>query len=145
MKLVAGIAMVGWLCTAAVADEGSRKQRLIDQIVASGTNEDKTRRHTVIVQMCVMTTFFWKKHEDQGFVLWSSFLFDMASAEFNLGDNAAGELFVAVPNEGSPEDRMAVVGFGMRPPALARHEKSNFRPKKGETSLSPRNNGETHY
>lgn len=114
MKLVAGIAIVGWLCTVAVADERSRKQRLIDQIVASGTNESAEERHTVIVQECVMTTFRWRQYEDQGFVLWSSFLFDMVSAEFNLGDSAAGELFVPVPNEESPEDRMAVVGFGMR-------------------------------
>lgn len=133
-------AVSGW------AEAQTRQQHLIDRIVASGTNESQEERHTVIVQGCTMTTFRWKRHEDHGLVLWTSFLFDLASVRFTEDKSNEGRFFIPIPDgSGNTDKDSALIVFTAIPPAVVRHEKSNFRPSKQEKTVSPRNDGQTHY
>ncbi len=51
------------------------------QIVKGGTHETEKQRNSVSVDRCVMTTERWLNRPEHGWVLWSSFQFNMWNAE----------------------------------------------------------------
>ncbi|SLN21444.1 hypothetical protein TRL7639_00578 [Falsiruegeria litorea R37] len=120
----------------------SDRAALIAQIEAGGQNEHEDRRHAVEVDECQLTTYFWKKVEGEGWVLWTSFkipmlLVDLAESKTKDGFRhffaADGEMPVAVINLKAKEG----TDFA--------HEKSVLRKPKGEFVSSQRNGGDTHF
>lgn len=60
-------------CLMAGTALASDREALIAQIEAGGQNEFEDERHAVKVTDCQLTTYRWKKVEDEGWVLWTSF------------------------------------------------------------------------
>lgn len=103
-------------------------------------------RHSVEVDGCQLTTFRWRDRPDHGWVLWTSFRFDMVNAKLSEGSRETGKKYVyVVSDDGPPEKGMALVFFKMRENTLARQERSILRERLGKTQPSPRGDGTTHY
>ena len=126
-------------CFTAPAFAGER-ENLIASIVAAGTNNHEDRKHTVEISGCTMTTYFWHNVEDDGWVLWSSFVFAMQDASFSPMVAATGKPYASF-NDGTH----IFISFEMQNDQHARHEKSILRPKRGAATPSPRGDGTTHY
>lgn len=116
------------------------------RIEASGTHSFDDTRHSVKVEGCQLTTERWRDRPDHGWVLWSSFQFDMINAVLPTNSSDPGKSFLSVPiNSDVPDERLVMIVFNMRDGTSARFEKSVLRPPKGDTKPSPRNDGTTHY
>lgn len=146
MRLAAAL-LAGMAC-AAQADPMAGFERL-DQaglrevLIETGTNLRAHERHEVAIEACEMTTYWWRKREGTGWIMWSSFQFPMASAV--LGDGSAVPANIAVENHFEQED-MALFVFEMVPGAEARHEVPFERRRPdGAPRPSPRGDGTTHH
>lgn len=116
------------------------------QIATGGTHANDEQRNSVSVDRCVMTTERWRNRPEQGWVLWSSFQFNMWNAElaYFQKDPPKNYFYAGEVEEPNPSG-LVLVGFKMRGETTARFEKSEFRPRKGETAASPRGDGTSHY
>ncbi|SPJ30036.1 hypothetical protein [Falsiruegeria mediterranea] len=136
--LFLGLAMALMASVAAASDRAA----LIAQIEAGGQNEYEDRRHSVEVNECQLTTYFWKKVAGEGWVLWTSFkipmlLVDLAESKTEYGFR---HFFAA---EG--DTPIAVINLKAKDGTDFPHEKSVLRKPKGELVPSQRNGGDTHF
>lgn len=131
------------LATQAVAGD---KTELIQALEDSGKHIFEDERREVQVDGCQMTTFRWRDVPDHGWVLWTSFQFDMVDAQLNEDNRFPGKKYAyAKLEDGPPEIGFAVYGFSMREGTLTRQERSVLREPSKEVVPSPRNDGTSHY
>ncbi|MEL7100715.1 MAG: hypothetical protein AAGM84_17955 [Pseudomonadota bacterium] len=134
-------------CCAASLGHAESPAVLRAQIEAAGTHvRPGIERHTVEIDACVMTTFWWRSDvPDTREVLWSSFRFDMSVTTI-VQPNKGGP---SVAVEGGSEDGgdFMIMFFEAPKFALARHERHVLRPPSRGTGIeaSPRGDGTTHY
>lgn len=115
-------------------------------ILAGGHHETDEQRNSVSINSCTMTTQRWKNIKDEGWVLYSSFRFDMWSATLSFAREEGAPKYMYAGADSEPDPKgVALVGFKMRAGSEARFEKSVLRKPKGETRPSPRGDGTTHY
>ena len=97
--------------TQAVANE---REDLEAAIVVAATHEDVDERHTVEIDDCLMTTFRWRDTPEHGWVLWTSFQFDMRRAQLQVNPLQSNEkFFYSMISEGPPEMGFGIVLFEM--------------------------------
>lgn len=136
-------ALLVFLATPAAADE---KTELIQALEISGKHVFEDERREVQVDGCQMTTFRWRDVQDHGWVLWTSFLFDMVDAQLDEDSRFPGKKYAyAKLEEGPPEIGFAAYGFSMREGTLTRQARSVLRTPSKETVPSPRGDGTSHY
>jgi len=133
------------LCAAPALAESPAALRA--QIEAAGTHaRPGIERHTVRVQDCTMTTFWWRSDQPgEGELLWSSFSFDMSLTP--IKQPARGGPSAAVPGGGADGADFVMVFFEPSKSAPARHERLVLRAPKADLPVtpSPRGVGTTHY
>lgn len=119
---------------------------LIATIVSAATNETAEERHTVEIDDCVMTTYRWKNTKENGWVLWTSFLFGMPDADFSGWKKNSDKLFLdSYSRTENGRTQLAIISFQMREGLFAQHEKSVMRNRPSGTKPSPRGDGTTHF
>ncbi|MCK0094808.1 hypothetical protein MWU60_04455 [Yoonia sp. F2084L] len=134
------------LCASPPPASADDLQILIAQIEEAGINADDFERHAVTLEDCVMTTYVWRNTKNHGWVVWSSFHFNVSQVVLEpIGLNNATPYMYIPPEPGIP----GVVTFGLksRDNGLVRHERSNLRKPTptDRTEPSPRGDGATHY
>ncbi|MDE4306340.1 hypothetical protein PXK30_22140 [Phaeobacter gallaeciensis] len=131
------------LATQATAGD---KSELIQALEASGKHFFEDERREVRVDGCQMTTFRWRDVPDQGWVLWTSFQFDMVDAQLDEDKRVPGKKYAyAKLEDGPPEIGFAFYGFSMREGTLTRQERSVLREPSKKAAPSPRGDGTSHY
>jgi hypothetical protein len=142
VKLIRALFLV-LLATSAQADS---REDLIVSIETAGSNEYEDERHRIEIDGCQMTTYRWRLRPDHGWVLWTSFRFDMVHANL-VGDsrNPQKKSLYAAMQPGPPEIGLTMIAFTMRDGFLARQERSVLREASEATESSPRGDGTTHY
>ena len=138
------ICLASVLCASpATAD---RKAELIETLKRSGAHAFEDERREVEIDGCQMTTYRWRDRPDHGWVLWTSFQFDMAVAVLDKDTRFANKMHVYVKlRDGPPEIGFALYAFKMREGTLTRQERPIQRDPSGETEPSPRGDGTSHY
>ncbi|MBO9452611.1 hypothetical protein J7426_20235 [Tropicibacter sp. R16_0] len=136
--MIAILAMV----LSADAALASDREALIAQIEAGGQNEHEDRRHAVEVNECQLTTYFWKKVEGEGWVLWTSFKIPMLLVDLAESKTEDGFRHFFAANGEMP---IAVINLKAKDGTDFPHEKSVLRKPKGEFVPSQRNGGDTHF
>ena len=122
------------------------RTELIQALENSGRHLFEDKRREVEVDGCQMTTFRWRDLPDHGWVLWTSFQFDMVDAQLNEDSRFLGKKYAyAKLKAGPPEIGFAVYGFSMREGSQTRQERSALREPSRETKPSPRDDGTSHY
>ncbi|WP_159809633.1 hypothetical protein [Litoreibacter roseus] len=131
------------LASPAAADD---RAQLIQVLESSGTHLFEDERREAHVNGCQMTTYRWRELADHGWVLWTSFQFDMADAQLDEDKRFLGKKYAyAKLSDGPPEIGLAVYGFSMQEGTLARQERSILREPSRDTEPSPRGDGNSHY
>ncbi|MEP5728674.1 MAG: hypothetical protein ABJL67_04790 [Sulfitobacter sp.] len=122
------------------------KEALIRSIEDAGTNDYQDERHSVEIDGCQITTYRWRDRPDHGWVLWSSFQFDMVDAVLTANKGKSKERYLYARLEaGPPEIGFAIIPFKMQEGTFARFERTVLRPSTELTRPSPRNDGKSHY
>jgi hypothetical protein len=122
------------------------KDDLLQRIEGAGQFAYADERRNVEINGCQMTTFRWRDIPDHGWVLWTSFQFDMVDAQLNEDRRFPGRKYAYTTLEaGPPEIGFGLYGFTMREGTLTRHEKPWLRDAQSDTTPSPRGDGTTHY
>lgn len=131
------------LASSAWADQ---RDALASEIENAATHAEADERHTAEINGCQMTTFRWRNRPEHGWVLWTSFQFDMSDAVLDENKLIPTEKYVyAEQSTGQPETGFGVVAFTMKPGTLAQQERSVLREPSQEAKPSPRADGTTHY
>ena len=131
------------LACPAMAD---RKVDLVLAMERSGSHEYKDERRKVELDGCRMTTYRWRNLPEHGWVLWTSFQFQMDDARLDEDKRFPGKKYAyARLEEGPPEIGFAFYSLTLREGAFARQERSVLREPTAETQPSPRGDGTTHY
>lgn len=124
------------------------QEALLQTLLRSGINIRAEEKHEVAVDDCQMTTFWWKLQQDDTWMLWSSFQFEMATATLQESSFEPGvHVLMAYEGAGSDDD-MAMFFFSMRNGVEARYELPFARraPKEPQVARpSPRGDGTSHY
>lgn len=124
----------------------SGKEDLILSIEAGGTNDFEDERHTAEIDGCQMTTYRWRDMPEHGWVLWSSFQFDMVDGILSANAGTQEPRYhYAIMEKGVTERGLVVIQFKMREGTFARFERSALRVASADTRPSPRGDGTTHY
>ncbi|MEP6064809.1 MAG: hypothetical protein ABJ246_03160 [Paracoccaceae bacterium] len=119
---------------------------LIHALETAGRHSYEDERREVKVNGCQMTTYRWRDRPDHGWVLWTSFQFDMADAQLNEDSRFPGKKYVYAKLKDEPEEiGMVIFGFTMREGTQTRQERSILRDPSSETQPSPRGDGASHY
>jgi hypothetical protein len=131
------------LAVPAMADS---RDSLIQAMESSGSHEYEDERREVKIDGCQMTTFRWREIPEHGWVLWTSFQFNMDDAQLDEDKRFKDKRYAyAKLEDGPPEIGFAFYGFTLREGTFARQERSVLREPEGETEPSPRGDGTTHY
>ncbi len=136
-------AVLIFVSTAAYAGE---REELVAALMQGGSHQFEDERREVQVDGCQMTTFRWREIPNHGWVLWTSFQFDMIDAQLNEDNRFPGKKYAyGKLYDGTPEVGLALYGFTMRDGTLTRQERSVLREPSSDTSPSPRGDGNSHY
>lgn len=124
----------------------SGKDDLVQALESSGSHLFEDERLEIEVDGCQMTTFRWRELPEHGWILWTSFQFDMVDAQLDEDKRFPGKKYAyGKLEDGPPEVGFALYAFTMREGTFTRQERSILRDPSGETMPSPRGDGTTHY
>lgn len=124
----------------------AERETLVSSLVAAGTHETSEERHTVEVNDCQLTTYRWRNTETDGWVLWTSLVFGMADAAFDVGKAGGDKLYLELKFGTAEEPReVSIIAFKMADGIQARHEKSVLRKRRPGMEDSPRGDGSSHF
>lgn len=122
------------------------KDYLIQEMESSGKHQFEDERREIQIDGCQMTTFRWREFPEHGWVLWTSFQFDMVDAQLDEDKRFPGKKYAYGKLEnGPPEVGFALYAFTMREGTFTRQERSVLREQSGDRKPSPRGDGTTHY
>lgn len=132
-----------FLATQAFADT---QKELMVVLENAGLHSFEDEKREIKIEGCQMTTFRWRELPNHGWVLWTSFQFDMVDAQLIADKRSPGKKYAyAKLEDGPPEIGFAFYSFTMRDGTLARQERSILREPSKDTQPSPRGDGSTHY
>lgn len=132
---LAAMVLAGFLPSLAnAAGPPVSREALIARIVSAGTHIGADERHTVVIDGCVMTTFRWRRTDDEGMILFSSATIPIGEAMI-LRSGDLGERYRYSEIDGK---RAATLVFQMQGPDGARLEMPLRRATGAVTTPSPR-------
>ncbi|MEO9515904.1 MAG: hypothetical protein ABJH45_15635 [Paracoccaceae bacterium] len=104
------------------------RANLIHVLETAGRHAYEDERREIEANGCQMTTCRWRDRPEHGWVLWTSFQFDMADAQLNEDERFPGKKYAYAKFKDEPEEiGIVILGFTMRDGTQTRQERSILR------------------